>query len=1021
MNRRGLRARPCTALLGGLLLAALGTGPAIGQTQPGRPGDDQLRRQLLDATAGRARIVDHDRTGRVRFLGTDPDRPVPRPANIPAGAPSEVAARGFLNVYGQLFGADDHVRQLRLERASDADRGRSTVRFQQVHDGVPVLGGELVVNLDEDRDVISANGELSPELQVSVKPSLAGRRAQEEAITAIAKANGLDRRQLEASAAALWVYDPVLLGGPTRRPPSLVWRTEVTAEGVAPVRELVLVDAETGAISLHFNQIADAKERRICDRNNLVKEDETCAAPYTRTESSPATGIADVDAIYDRSGEVYDYFLTNFGRDGIDGAGLPLVSTVRYCPAADECPYANAFWNGSQMTFGQGFTADDIVSHELAHGVTEFEAGLLYYYQSGAINESLSDVFGEVVDLGNGVGNDSPVVRWEIGEDLPMGTLRNMSNPPARGDPDSMLSPNYWTAPEDNGGVHTNSGVNNKAAFLMADGGSFNGVTVAGLGLAKVGQIYYEVDANMLTSGSDYQDLSVALKQACLNKVGTVGITTADCNEVQKAATATKMDQPPPGGLPEAPVCPVGQTPTDLFFDDMEDAGGGNWAFAGTGGGGWNYATGFATSGVLDLYGQDPPTTSNRTASRTAGVVPAPGKATYLRFNHSYQMEKNFDGGLVEYSTNGGGTWTDARPLFVNNGYNHTNTAGPLAGRAVFSDRSMGYGSSRLDLSSLAGQNVRYRFRIMSDASVGDFGWDIDDVRVYSCGVKRPVADFTGDAKTDVSVFRPSSGGWFVSDGATTTYGQNGDIPVPADYDGDSRTDTAVYRPSVGTWYIHNSQANTDTLVTYGVASDIPVPADYDGDGRADIAVYRPSTPTYASGGTWYVHNSATNTDTIVTFGGIQGDIPVPGDYDGDERADLAIFRPAEGGWYVRNSADASVASVSYGQNGDIPTPGDFDGDGRTDTAVYRPSVGTWYVHNSQANTDTLLTYGVGTDVPQVGDYDGDGRSDIAIYRPSTAAWYARYSGNGTDLIVTYGVGGDVPLPMPAAIRRFFY
>ncbi|MCA1684310.1 MAG: hypothetical protein LC708_04195, partial [Actinobacteria bacterium] len=271
------------------------------------------------------------------------------------------------------------------------------------------------------------------------------------------------------------------------------------------------------------------------------------------------------------------------------------------------------------------------------------------------------------------------------------------------------------------------------------------------------------------------------------------------------------------------------------------------------------------------------------------------------------------------------------------------------------------------------------------------------------------MADFDGDGDTDISIYRPSNGGWYSNDGFTAQYGgQSGDIAVPGDYDDDGKTDTAIYRPSVGTWYIHNSATNTDTLLNYGVGSDIPVPADYTGDGRTEVAIYRPSTPTNLAGGTWYIRNLANGTDTIVTFGGIQGDIPVVGDYDGDGKSDRAIFRPSSGGWFVQQSSGGDTART-YGQSGDIPVPGDYDDDGKTDVGVYRPAVGTWFVNNSGTGTDTLLNYGVATDQVQPSDYNGDGRTEIAIYRPTTptnlagGTWYIRNLANGTDTIVTFG------------------
>jgi hypothetical protein len=304
-----------------------------------------------------------------------------------------------------------------------------------------------------------------------------------------------------------------------------------------------------------------------------------------------------------------------------------------------------------------------------------------------------------------------------------------------------MLSANYNAGPGDNGGVHTNSGVNNRAASLLTDGGTFNGKTVTALGITKVAKIYYEAQANLLTSASDYQDLHSNLRQACTNLTGTSGITAADCAEVRDAVDATEMNLIPTAAPnPEAPVCNTGQTATDLFFDDLENPASGNWIRTGN----WFYpqnpngiidAT-YATSGTTNIWGYDQGSTGDYAISRTANVTPPTGQTTYLRFNHSYGFEGSFDGGVLEYSTGNGSTWNDAGPLITNNGYNgtlNTSTTNPLAGRQAFVSESNGYISSRVDLSSLAGQNVRFRFRIGTDSSVDDYGWFIDDVRVYTC------------------------------------------------------------------------------------------------------------------------------------------------------------------------------------------------------------------------------------------------------------------------------------------------
>ena len=132
----------------------------------------------------------------------------------------------------------------------------------------------------------------------------------------------------------------------------------------------------------------------------------------------------------------------------------------------------------------------------------------------------------------------------------------------------------------DNGGVHYNSGVNNKAVFLMVDGGTFNGQTVTGLGCDKIADIYYEAATNLLTSGSDYSDLYYALNQACINLTGgALGITATNCLQVKNATEAVEMNlQPVPNFNPNAPVCNPMQPANDVLFDDLE-SGLSNWTF----------------------------------------------------------------------------------------------------------------------------------------------------------------------------------------------------------------------------------------------------------------------------------------------------------------------------------------------------------------------------------------------------------------------------------------------------------
>jgi len=696
------------------------------------------------------RVAEHRETGKVRFLGTHPGRPIARPRGVGASAPPGRVARAFLDRYGDAFGVRDQERELRQTSSEQAPAGRSVVRFQQQHDGVPVVGAELVVNLDADGNVLSASGEALPDPRVAAAPRVGSAAAQDVAIAAVAKQYGVAASRLDATLPSPWIYDAGILGGPGPDSPVLVWRLEVKGEDGLPIDELVLIDAQLGSVALRITQIEHAINRQVCDGLNSAAQ-YPCTVPVRSEGSTTPDPVADVNFAYDFSGHTYNFF-AGLGRDSLDGAGMPLKSTVRHCPSPAECPYQNAFWDGQQMVFGAGFAAaDDVVGHELTHGVTDFSAHLFYYYQSGAINESLSDVFGEFVDLTNGAGTDTEEVRWQIGEDLPgIGAIRDMEDPtPAPfNDPDSMTSPKYHPDETDNGGVHINSGVNNKAAFLMTDGGTLNGGTVTGLDIPKVSQIYYEVQTSMLTSASDYADLNSALQQACTNLIGTAGITAADCAEVTDAVTAVEMNTVPPAApAPEAPTCASGLVPTNLFFDNLENTGSGNW----TAQAGWYYpqnpnpfldAT-YATSGTTNFWGDDQDTLGDYSIAMTSSVAIPAGSTAFLRFNHAYGFEDDtfgttqaFDGGVLEYSTNGGATWSDAGALLTDGGYNETISTlsdNPLEGRDAFVRESNGYVSSRAALSSLGGQSVRFRFRIGTDTGTGDYGWFVDDIRIYTC------------------------------------------------------------------------------------------------------------------------------------------------------------------------------------------------------------------------------------------------------------------------------------------------
>lgn len=688
------------------------------------------------------RTARHPQTGKLSFLGFDPRSAIqlisPQVAESMARQDIAMAA---LHRFGAEFGLVEPGRELQLLRSPAEGEGGS-VRYQQLHKGIPILAGELIVNLDEQGRLRAIVGEVSPDLDLSIDPQVDPGDAREQALSVVARAGGIEEGQLDASEGALWVYDERLLR-PSSQPPRLVWRFEVTLNRAGPVRHLVLVDAQRGNVLLEFNQVDMAKNRSVYDNNNDPSLSLPGAGPY-RTEGGPVSGISDVNNAYDFSGDTYDFYFSYHGRDSVDNAGMALISTTRFCDPLYPCPFDNAFWNGEQMVYGEGHAgADDVVAHELTHGVTENESNLFYYYQSGAMNESLSDLWGEFVDQVNGAGTDTASVKWLMGEDIPGGAIRSMSDPTIYGDPDKISSPYYYEGPADNGGVHWNSGVNNKAVYLMTDGGSFNGQTISPLGLAKVAAIYYEGQTDLLTSGADYLNLYESLYQACLNLIGgSEGITGADCNEVRQATEAVEMNQQPSLDFnTEADFCPSAGTPVFSFFDDFEN-GTDAWDSASTTGTDrWTYGSiygPYSTSGEWMLFADDYPdaVTDTYSVMNSGVVIPAGG---YLHFAHAYGFEDSsgtfYDGGVLEFSSNGG-SWTDAGSLIEVNGYNGTIYASfdnPLAGRQGFTGDSHGYISSRLNLGSLEGDSVRFRWRMGLDSVVYDWGWWLDDVAIYWC------------------------------------------------------------------------------------------------------------------------------------------------------------------------------------------------------------------------------------------------------------------------------------------------
>jgi Zn-dependent metalloprotease len=362
----------------------------------------------LSADSGTTpQISMHSATGTARFVRAAPGGKIAlqRSALAMNEAGKQGASAQWLANYGGLFGISSPAAELSAARVASDVYGGTHLSYRQVYKGVPVFGGEVKSHFDPAGHLSVVNGTFVPGIAVDPKPTQGAEVAMAAALARVKDDLGVARliksAKLSASKPTLMIYRDGLAKG-VEGNNYLAWQVEVGNR--VDVRDFVYVDAHTGKVIDKIAGIHEAKNRRAFDAMNLT-------APGPNYPNNPfwvegqafPTGNVEADNMIAASSEVYDLFKTAFGRDSYDGAGATMDSVFN---RGNACP--NASWNGTLISFCPGTTTDDITAHEWAHAYTEYTHGLIYAWQSGALNEAYSDIWGETVDRINGRGTDTP-------------------------------------------------------------------------------------------------------------------------------------------------------------------------------------------------------------------------------------------------------------------------------------------------------------------------------------------------------------------------------------------------------------------------------------------------------------------------------------------------------------------------------------------------------------------------------------------------------------------------------------
>ena len=474
---------------------------------------------------------------------------------ITTGNTIEKKVENFLSQYKSIYAIENINESLKYVTLKTDMYGLKHYILKQQYKGVDVFDTELKFHFDKNNNIKSINGNIIPDINLNSIPGISITDANNKALNLIEKQNlNQSGKALKIISNKLYVFPKGLAQGHITTK-HLVYRIEIRND--VDVREFLFIDAHSGKLIEQFTGIAHALNRTLyeVDSNNQRYSEGGSTFFLNQWQKNEV----------ETAGHVYYFFKNTFNVISYDNNDAEMI-TINNNPDIN-CP--NATWNGVTTNYCDGTASDDVVAHEWGHAYTQYSSNLIYSYESGALNESFSDIWGETIDLINNYeddGEDNSVrtdlnnsVRWMMGEDTETfgGVIRDMWDPTLFNNPGKMTDNEYYCDTGDNGGVHYNSGIPNHAYALIVDGGTYNGQNITGLGLTKAAHIFWRASSEYLTRTSGFVTFSDAIEASTNDLIGInleglsttetpAGIsgnviTSADYNEVLKALIAVEL------------------------------------------------------------------------------------------------------------------------------------------------------------------------------------------------------------------------------------------------------------------------------------------------------------------------------------------------------------------------------------------------------------------------------------------------------------------------------------------------